>query len=338
MRFSKRQLLSSFLILVFVLFVSIYQLPYYIYKPGNADELNPIVEVDGGYESVGEMHLVTVSGLRATPFQLITSKLTKYNEVLPLEEVRPAGMSDEDYMRKQLQMMENSQESSVVVAYEAAGKKIDIKYNGIYVVSVIEGMPAEEKISMGDRIIGVDEEIIREANDLISYVETKQAGDSIRLKIVRDEKDLVVDVLLEEFKTTPGKIGLGIELVTDRTVDVDPQVHFSSGEIGGPSAGLMFALEIFDQLTEEDLTKGLDIIGTGSLDYEGNVGRIGGVDKKVIAADKAGSDVFFVPFENGAIDSNYEVAKKTAEDIKTDMQIIPVDTFAEALHFLQNLK
>src|SRR5690625_671887 len=97
----------------------------------------------------------------------------------------------------------------------------------------------------------------------------------------------------------------------------------------------MFALEIYDQLIEEDLTKGYQIIGTGALDYNGNVLRIGGIDKKVVAADKAGCEIFFAPYEDGADDSNYELAKKTAEDIGTEMEIVPVDTFQEAVTYLE---
>lgn len=338
MRITKRQLLSSLLIVVVAFFLATYQLPYYIYKPGNADALTPIVEVEGGYDSEGDMHLVTVSGLQATPLQFISAKLTKYNEILPLEEVRPSGISDEEYMHAQLQMMESSQESSIVVAYEAAGKEINIEYNGVYVVSVVDGMPAKDKLMTGDRITGIDNEVIKEADDLIQYIETKQVEDIVSLNINRDGSVLTEEVILKEFEDAKGKVGLGIELVTDRAVEVDPEVHFSSGKIGGPSAGLMFALEIYDQLTTEDITKGLQVIGTGTLDYGGNVGRIGGIDKKVIAADKAGGDIFFAPFENGAEDSNYEIAKKTAKEIKSDMKVVPVDTFAEALTHLQNLK
>src|SRR5690625_2557307 len=130
---------------------------------------------------------------------------------------------------------------------------------------------------------------------------------------------------------------MGIELVTNINIIDNPEIHFSSGNIGGPSAGLMFALEIYDQLIEEDLTKGHQIIGTGALDYNGNIQRIGGIDKKVVAADKAGCEIFFAPYEDGAEDSNYELAKKTAKDIGTEMEIVPVDTFQQAITFLEEL-
>src|SRR5690625_3309503 len=99
----------------------------------------------------------------------------------------------------------------------------------------------------------------------------------------------------------------------------------------------MFSLEIYDQLTKQDLTHGYEIGGTGEVDYNGNVIRIGGIDKKVIAADKEGCDIFFAPNEGGAKDSNYSVAKNTAEEIGTDMKIVPVDTFKDAFEYLQGL-
>ncbi|GGB45032.1 PDZ domain-containing protein [Virgibacillus dakarensis] len=338
MKITKRHILYLIIVVAIAFFLSAYQLPYYIYKPGGADPLNPIVAVDGGYKSAGDMHLVTVRGGQATPIQYIWAKLLPHQEVLPLKEVRPEGITEDEYFHAQLQMMENSQEASTVVAYQAAGADINIEYNGVYVVTVIEGMPAEGKLKMGDRIIGIDGNEVKQADDLISYVENKNAGDTISIEFKRDDKTLTRDITLETFKKLDNKIGIGIQLVTDRSVTVNPKVKFSSGSIGGPSAGLMFSLEIYDQLTKEDLTHGYQIAGTGEMDYEGNVGRIGGIDKKVIAADDEGCKIFFAPNENGAPDSNYEVAKKTAEEIGTDMKIVPVDTFDDALQYLQNLK
>lgn len=337
MKYSKRHIFYLAITVLIAFFLATYQLPYYIYKPGSADPLDPVVEVVDGFQSEGDMHLVTVSGGRATPVQYLWAKFLSYHEIQPLEEVIPKGISNEEYRHAQLQMMENSQESSTVVAYEAANKEIAIAYNGVYVVSVREGMPAEGNLEMGDRITGIDGHPIKEADDLINYIDDKEAGDHINMEVNRDEQTIEVSLELGAYEELDGKVGMGIELVTNRHVKVDPEVHFSSGNIGGPSAGLMFALEIYDQLTEEDLTKGYQIIGTGALDYQGNVLPIGGVDKKVVAADRAGGDFFFVPYEEGAIDSNYEVAKKTAEEIDTPMEIVPVDTFQEALKYLQDL-
>lgn len=337
MKYTKRRIFYFALIILFAFFLSTFQLPYYIYKPGNADPLNQIVEVEGGSKSEGDMHLVTVSGGQATPIQYLWAKVLTYHEIQPLEEVRPKDMTNEEYRLVQLRMMENSQESSTVVAYEAANEEVNIEYNGVYVVSVREGMPAEGKLEMGDHIMGIDDQTINEADDLINYIDQKQAGDQISLDVERNDEALKIDLTLGTFTEMDNKVGMGIELVTNRSISVNPEIHFSSGNIGGPSAGLMFALEIYDQLIEEDLTKGYQIIGTGALDYNGNVQRIGGIDKKVVAADKAGCEIFFAPYEDGAEDSNYELAKITAEDIGTEMEIVPVDTFQQAITFLEEL-
>lgn len=337
MKLSKRHLMYAVLVILISSFLSLYKLPYYIYKPGSADSLAEIVKVEGAFKSEGDMHLVTVSGGQATPIQYIWAKLFPYHEVRSLEDVRPKGWTNEDYMHAQLQMMESSQQSSTVVAYEAANRDITIEFKGVYVVSVVEGMPAEGKLKMGDLIIGIDGHEIKEAQDLIDYIGGKSAGDVVHIDVKRDEELIQVDVVLEKFKDED-KVGMGIQLVTDREIEVNPKVNFTSGNIGGPSAGLMFALEIYDQLTEEDLTKGYQIVGTGELDYSGNVNRIGGIDKKVVAADREGCDIFFAPNEKGAKDSNYQVAKQTADEIGTKMKIVPVDTFKEALDYLQKLE
>ncbi|MFD1360234.1 SepM family pheromone-processing serine protease [Lentibacillus salinarum] len=337
MKFTKKHLIFLIAIIGIAFFLSAYKLPYYIYKPGGADALNPIVEVADGYESEGDMHLVTVRGGQATPVQYLWATILPNQEIMPLDKVRPEGVSEDEYFHAQLQMMESSQEASTVVAYEAADKDITIDYDGVYVVSVIEGMPAENILQTGDRITGIDGNVIEESNDLIDYVENKQPGDTITVDVVRDDEQLDKDVRLESFPDIEQKVGIGIQLVTDRRVEVNPDVNFSSGSIGGPSAGLMFSLEIYDQLTEADLTKGYEVAGTGEVDYQGNVLRIGGIDKKVIAADQEGCQIFFAANESGNDDSNYEEAVKTAEEIGTDMEIVPVDTFDDALQYLTDL-
>ncbi|WP_067728274.1 SepM family pheromone-processing serine protease [Oceanobacillus damuensis] len=335
MKVTKRNIIFFIITVALVYFLGAYQLPYYIQKPGGANPLNPIVEVVDGYDSEGDMHLVTVSGLQATPIQYLFAKMFSYQDILPMSEVFPEGISQDDYMHAQLQVMESSQEAATVVAYEAAGENITIDYDGVYVVSVVEGMPAEGILETGDRIIGIDGNEIKDAADLTDYVDTKQAEDTITIEFVRNDQTMREAIMLEEFSDIDNKVGIGISLVTDRNVTVDPEIQFSSGNIGGPSAGLMFSLEIYDQLTEEDLTKGKEIAGTGEVDYEGNVRRIGGIDKKIVAAEREGIDIFFAPYENGAENSNYQLAVKTAEEIGTDMEIVPVDTFEDALNYLQ---
>src|SRR5690625_4601138 len=168
MKYSKRHLFYLIIVVLLAYFLAAFKLPYYIYKPGGADALNPIVEVEGGYESAGGMHLVTVSGGQATAVQYLWAKILSHHEVLTIEEVRPEGITDEDYMHIQLQMMESSQEASKVVAYEAAGADINVTYDGVIVVGVVANMHGARILQMGDQIEGKDGNKINEADDLIS--------------------------------------------------------------------------------------------------------------------------------------------------------------------------
>ncbi|MGP4062135.1 SepM family pheromone-processing serine protease [Halobacillus sp. H74] len=338
MKANRRLIITAIITIVIVAFLGAYQLPYYIYKPGTADPLNEIVEVSGGHQSEGEMHLVTVRGGQATPMQWILAQFRSYHQIYPLDQIRPEGVTEEEYFHAQLQMMDSSQEASKVVAYKAAGKDIEINYEGVFVMNVIEGMPAADVLETGDQITKVDGQTIEQTSDLIDYVSDMEKGSSVTLTVVREEETIEKDIELAAFPDNPEKVGVGISLVTDRSVKVSPKVKVKSGEIGGPSAGLMFSLEIYDQLTEEDITKGYEIAGTGEVNYEGQVGRIGGIDKKVVAASNHGAQIFFAPNEEGREGSNYEVAKETAEDIGTDMKVVPVDSFQDAIDYLKELE
>lgn len=336
---SSKKFIVTLLVFTFLAFIFItYEIPYYIYKPGNADSLTKVVDVEEGYPSEGEMHLVTISGIQATPLSYVIAKFHPHEEIVPLEEAIPEDVSDEDYRTYQLKLMENSQQSSRYVAYEAADKKASIEFNGVYIMNVVKDMPAEGIVKVGDRIIRVDDNEIKTSKDLIDYLQTKSADTTIAVEIIRDNQKLVETLEVVAFPDDEEKVGIGIQLINDQEVVVEPPVHFNSGEIGGPSAGLMFSLEMYNQLTEEDITKGYMIAGTGEIDYDGSVMPIGGVDKKVVAAHKKGIEVFLVPNEDGREGSNYEVAKQKAEAIKTDMKIVPIDTFEEALDYLKELK
>ncbi|WP_409275512.1 SepM family pheromone-processing serine protease [Neobacillus sp. SCS-31] len=314
-----------------------YTLPYYISKPGMAKELEPIIEVEGGHKEEGSFMLTTVRMGKANIYSYLLAKFSKYQEIYPIENILRKGESEHDYNTKQLHMMESSKTNAIEAAYKKAGIPVEYKYKGVYVMNIVPGMPAEGKLETGDRLMSVDGKNLKSLDELLSQLAAKKAGDSVELEYIRKGKRHKVNLVLKPFKELPEKAGIGIEPVDDREIIVIPKVNVKTDEIGGPSAGLMFALEIYNQLTKDDLTKGYKIAGTGTLS-DGLVGPIGGIEQKIVAADKAGADYFFAPNENGAKDSNYRAAVKTAKDIGTEMVIVPVDTFDEAVAYLENLK
>lgn len=337
---SKKRIKVLVLIAAIFVALSFYLLPYYISKPGMAKELQPIIEVEDGYDEDGSFMLTTVRMGRANIYSYLVAKYNKYHEIYPLEKIRSKDETEEEYSVRQLYLMDSSKINAVEVAYKKAGLPVDYQYNGVYVLNVVPGMPAEKKLQPADRIFKVDGKKFQTSDEFMDYISQKTIGDEVTLTYERKEKIYQTSLMLQEFNDNQnkGKVGIGIGLVDDKELIVEPSVTVHTDEIGGPSAGFMFSLEIYNQLTEEDLTKGYSIAGTGTISSKGEVGEIGGIHQKVIAADKAGAEIFLAPHQNGAEDSNYHVALKTAQDIKTDMKIIPVDTFDGAVDYLENLE
>lgn len=150
----------------------------------------------------------------------------------------------------------------------------------------------------------------------------------------KGQKEMSFGLKLKTFKEDPDRAGLGVSLITDRNVKVKPDVNMDIENIGGPSAGLMMSMEIYNQLTKEDETKGHHIAGTGTIDDEGKVGPIGESAKRS-SLQTARERTSFAPNEGGRKGSNYEEAVKTAKDIKSAMKIVPVDTMDDAIHYLE---
>jgi Lon-like protease len=336
----KYSLLSFLLIVLAVTFI---ELPYYVTQPGDAQNLTPLVSVEGGHNSDGAFMLTTVLVGKANVVNYLWAKVSDYRDLYSIEEIRREDESDEEYHTRQLHYMENSKETAIIVAYTKANKTIEIKDKGLVVLSIIEGMPSETALKVGDRIVGADKHPILNHEDLEEAVEGKSKGDKIQFEVIRDNETVTVTLPLAPFPKkyqvgTEEKIGIGISHKVAREIITDPKIEVDSEDIGGPSAGLMFTLAIYNQLVEKDLTYGLNIAGTGTISKEGKVGPIGGIKQKVVAADHAGAVIFFAPNEEGDEDSNYKNALKAAEDIGSTMKIVPVDTFEDALNYLLEYK
>lgn len=328
---------SSIVIALIMIAGIFFSLPYYVSKPGIAKELAPIIDVDNGSEGKGSFMLTTVRMGRANIYSYVEAKLFDYVELYPLDAILHEKETQDEYNARQLHMMAGSKLNAIEVAYKKAGYPVEYEYNGVYVVQVVPNMPADGKLLPGDRIIEVEGQKFASSELFIDFVGNKKAGDQVRLTIKRGNKTKKVNVSVQPFKEDPKKIGIGISLVDDKEIIVDPIVTVKTDEIGGPSAGLMFSLEIYDQLMEDDFTKGYKIAGTGTIDPKGTVGPIGGIDQKIVAADKAGAEIFFAPNENGSKDSNYNLAVKTAHEIHSKMKIVPVDVMDDAINYLQKL-
>ena len=174
--------------------------------------------------------------------------------------------------------------------------------------------------------------------ELKQAIQNRKAGDVVTVTVERNGEMVDTKATLVEFASSaePNKKQVGFGTYYGQKVEIvpdDPQykITFKESEIGGPSAGLMFTLELLNQLTPGDLTKGQRIAGTGTIAEDGTVGKIGGVQHKVVAADREGAVLFLVP------EGNYEEAKAKVDQMDTKMQLVSVKTLSDALAALEQL-
>lgn len=337
----KRRIYAFFLFLLIIVALFYIKLPYYVTYPGDAEPLDDMITVEDGHTEKGDFMLTTIRLGKASVIQYIVALFNKYHMLYPEHQIKRDWESDRDYDHRQLKIMENSQQLSTIVAFRLANEPIQVQNEGVVVSGTIENMPADEKLQVGDVIVAVDEKPIHEAGELLHYLKDKKEGEVVQLTVVRDEKERSVQLSIEKFpekyatNKDEAQYGIGIVgPVTKTIVKTEKEVTFDTDNIGGPSAGLMFTLEIYSQLSDEDITKGYKIAGTGEIFEDGKVGAIGGIHQKVVAAHKAGADIFFAPVSG----NNYEDAKEAAIDIKTKMKIVPINHVREALDYLEKLE
>lgn len=327
-------------------FILFYPISYYIERPGDALALNSVVEVDGTFsEEPGSYMMTTVAVAQATPLTYFLGFLP-HHDILP-ERALLGDIEDRDtYRQIQHYHMQNSIHDAMIVAFDAAGAEYELEYNGVYVMNVLESSDFADELVMGDTIVELDGQRFESSEEFIDYVATQEVGQSIDLVYERDGEEFEASGELVLIEAT-GNPGIGISLVDNTSLRTDHEITVHSGNIGGPSAGLMFSLQLYELVTGESLRDGHHIAGTGTISEDGSVGRIGGVDKKVVVADREGASVFFVPEDHPDEDilavnpnyrSNYEIALETAEEIGTDMEIVPINHFQEAVDYLETLE
>ncbi|CAM5787877.1 MULTISPECIES: SepM family pheromone-processing serine protease [Brevibacillus] len=311
--------------------------PYYVTRPGSAIELAPMIDVEGGEkDETGAFMLTTVRMGEANLAWYLYAQLSPDAELMEKELVVGKGESNEDFTRRELAVMDNSQKIAEAVAFRMAGYDVKVENQGVWVMGTVDNMPAKNVLKIGDVITSVDGKKMSRKEDLLGYLSEKRKGDSVEIEFTRDGKKQKQTLVLDQLPQSKNA-GIGIRPEDKQEIIVPNRVTISSEGIGGPSAGLMMTLEIYDQLnTEMDLTRGYQIAGTGTISLDGTVGRIGGINHKIVAADKAGAEIFFAPQDDQGPISNYEEALATAKRIGTSMKVVPVRTVEDALVYLRS--
>lgn len=313
----------SIIIVIFVLFN--FRLPYYIMAPGGTISLEKRIETETNNEINGSLNMLYVTEYQGTiPFYLL-AKVIKTWDIEKMEEQQISDETMEEIEKRNKIMLDNSLQNAFFVAYEKAEKEIEITANHNLVLATAEGY--NTPLMVGDEIIEANGEDIEDVDELKTILDTKDIGDSIDLKILRNDKEKNLEVEIGEDNK------IGVVILTNYEYDLDPEVEvkFKNSE-GGSSGGLMLTLSIYQLLVDEDIVKGRKIAGTGTIDKEGNVGEIDGIKYKIMGAHKKRMDIVLVP------EANYKEAIKVNDKYGYNLEIVSIKTFDDALNYLKKGK
>ncbi|HWS57185.1 MAG TPA: S16 family serine protease, partial [Actinotalea sp.] len=301
--------------------------PYAISSPGpTRDTLGeqdgvPLIEISGAevFPATGELLLTTVSvaggpQYPVTVADVVRGWLDPQRSVSPVEEVfAPAESQDAIDERNQAAMI-SSQENATVAALEELGYEVPTT---LTVVEAIEGTGAVGVVQPDDVIVAVDGVEVTSFSDLSAQLDAVSAGDQVALGVLRDGERIDLEITTTDDGTGGALLGVLVDPVFDFPVDVQIQIE----DIGGPSAGTMFALGIVDLMTPEDEADGEVIAGTGTMDLTGVVGPIGGIRQKLAGAQRDGASFFLAPVDN---------CDEVVGNVPEGLQVVSVATLAEA--------
>jgi len=334
---------------VFLTFWLIFVIPIpnlFCESPGGLFDCRSMVNVNGKKDTKkGAFYVTSVLMKKMTVADFVEAKFfSDFIEIRKKEQVL-GNSSYKDYVEMQNVYMDSAKNIAIYQASKLAGIPSDLQFEGVYVMNVVNYSDFAGKINVGDTIEQIDGESFQKLEDLLSFVKKQKVGQKITVGFTHEGRRRKATGKLIKLKQTQS-VGIGISLA-DKTVSSNRgKIDIESGDLGGPSGGLMLTLESYQILSGKNLRHGKKIAGTGTIEKDGTVGRIGGIDKKIVSASEAGAKIFLAPagvisaeekkFDPKAL-SNYEEAVKTAKKIQTKMKIIPVKTVEDALNYLNNI-
>jgi PDZ domain-containing protein len=316
------------LLLLFVLVV-LWVLPSntYIFLPDKAHPVAPIVQVQGGHDprDGGGIYFVDIFVRKATLAERLWPGLHDGAQLVPANEVVPPGTTEQQRRTTDRREMSRSQLIAAAVALRALGHKVTARPVGVLVEQVDANVPAASKLRQADVILSANGKPVRYPVDLRRVVGALKPGDEVRLVVRRGSGQLTVTVKTTHDRSGRTVIGVLVDQAAD--IELPINVKIDAGNVGGPSAGLAFALDVLEELGR-DVDHGHKIAATGQIELDGTIAPIGGIKQKTIGVRRTGILVFLVP-----AGENADEARRYANGVK----IVPVKTFQQALRTLATL-
>jgi PDZ domain-containing protein len=297
----------------------------YIYLPDDPKKVDGLVNVPGESQEDDDassgVYMVDIVIRKASLLERLFPEIHGGSSLVPAKEFNPENLPARVRREQSLAEMTASQKIATAVALRELGYTVDSL--GLEVKEVEVGSPADGPLKPGDLITEAEGEPVKTPEELRTVMEDVEPGESVRLQIERDGEEQDVTVGTKESSDQPPRAIMGI--LIEPQLDFPVDITIDAGQVGGPSAGLAFALDIYDELGE-DIDEGRKVVVTGALDLDGRVVAIGGIKQKTYAAHDADADLFLVPDRNAAD------ARKYAGDTR----VVPISSFREALSILAN--
>tara|TARA_X000000368_G_scaffold99626_1_gene76756 strand:+ start:559 stop:1560 length:1002 start_codon:yes stop_codon:yes gene_type:complete len=299
---------------------------YYFMAPGPPYQWDITIEGAKSYDYEGNLYQLTVRRDEANYFTYVWAKVDNSVDLYSREVILPKGVTPQELSEISMQNMKTSENIAIAVALNLLDYQIETEGDGVLVVGIMDDSPVVGKLLKEDLIISINNEVIKSTTEFISLLRTYEIGDMVSIGLIRNDKEMSIETKLIEHIEYENEPMVGFLASTPNQRFVFPiSVDIDTGNVGGPSAGLMMALNVYNSLTEYDITKGIKVAGTGTIEIDGSVGPVGGVKQKVIAAKNAGSTLILVPTANFDDVQSY---------IDEDTSIVSVDTFNEALNLI----
>jgi Lon-like protease len=299
-------------------------------KPGQPGHGEPMIRVSGieTYPTTGQLDLTTVSVTSAGSHLTLPEALAAYwlpnRDALPRDSVYPPGTTAEEAVQRDADLMTTSQDDAIVAALREAGQPVT---EMPVITAVTVGAPAHGKLQPGDLIVSVGGVKIKQVDDVGTAIRRYAVGQLVTFVVLRQGVRTKVEV---NTASSAGQAGVPVVGITVGIgYSYEPRISFDLGErLGGPSAGLIFALAIYDKITPGGLLDGRHVAGTGTIDPDGVVGPIGGIQQMLAGAGRAGASVFLVPAADCA----------DLAGVRTEMSLVKVATLDQAVTALQEIQ
>ena len=289
-------------------------------------KLLQMVEGTEFYDYEGNLYQLTVRRDEANYFTYIWAKVDNSVDLYSREVILPKGVTPQELSEISMQNMKTSENVAIAVALDSLDYEIETQGDGVLVVGILDDSPVAGKLLKEDLITSINNEEIKSTTEFIALLRTYEIGDIVSIGIIREGIKKSIETKLIEHIDYENEPMVGFLASTPNQRFVFPiSIDIDTGNVGGPSAGLMMALNVYNSLIENDITNGIKVAGTGTIEIDGSVGPVGGVKQKVIAAKNAGASLILVPT------ANFNDIKSYIDD---DTNIIPVDTFKQALEVI----